>query len=645
MSNVTENNLQQPAEENGKPGRRHRKKKADAPHLGFRRVCQNNLFILRTIHEVSPGYVTADLLIDLLWTVLEFLSGTYLLKFVVDGLQDKMPTERLCLLVGLLFALHVGLRLLQQWFWECIAERRYIQLELCLRRRMYAKMQAVELSCYEDPAYYEKYLKAMAEVENRTVQVLWNLEKLVSKLFALLANAILLFSIDPWLVLFALIPFAAGFLRAGRNKQAVAESNDMKKIEWHTSYVQRSFFLNDYAKEMRLTDMPAKMLDDYTVTLRDFTRLKRRYGRRLFWYDYALKIAHEVLTVLGAGFYALYATMVRGTMTAGDCLVVINSIGTVSVYLSDFVTNISTFHEHALFIENLRSFLDYKPAVAENPTGLRAGAGVLRAEHIAYRYAGAERDALSDISMTIAPGEKIALVGKNGSGKTTFVKLLLHMYQPSAGRITLDGQDMDAYNLTSWRQDFEPVFQDYRTFAVSVAANVLRRPLSDDPVQREHDRAVVTEALRQSGVLERVEQMPHGMDSVLTREFDDRGVVLSGGESQKIALARVFAGNAPFVVLDEPTSALDPVAEYTLFENMMAACADRAVIFISHRLSSAVLADRVYLFEDGRVTETGTHAELMAAGGHYAQMFRHQAESYVSTTSELTPETGEEVHA
>ena len=218
MSNVTENNLQQPAEENGKPGRRHRKKKADAPHLGFRRGCQNNLFILRTIHEVSPGYVTADLLIDLLWTVLEFLSGTYLLKFVVDGLQDKMPTERLCLLVGLLFALHVGLRLLQQWFWECIAERRYIQLELCLRRRMYAKMQAVELSCYEDPAYYEKYLKAMAEVENRTVQVLWNLEKLVSKLFALLANAILLFSIDPWLVLFALIPFAAGFLRAGRNK-------------------------------------------------------------------------------------------------------------------------------------------------------------------------------------------------------------------------------------------------------------------------------------------------------------------------------------------------------------------------------------------------------------------------------------------
>ncbi|MBQ7910881.1 MAG: ABC transporter ATP-binding protein, partial [Clostridia bacterium] len=325
----------------------------------------------------------------------------------------------------------------------------------------------------------------------------------------------------------------------------------------------------------------------------------------------------------------------------GDCIVVLNSIGSVSGYLQGLVTNLVSFHEHALYIQNLRSFLEYEPKIKANPEGVVAGGGEIVVENVKYRYGGAETDTLHGVSLRIAPGEKIALVGQNGSGKSTFVKLLLHLYEPSEGSITMDGVPMNDHTLASWRGVFKPVFQDYSIFALSVAENILTRPMRKDPEGEAADRAVVENALKQSGAYDRVMKMPHGMDTVLTREFDDKGEVLSGGEAQKIALSRVFASDAPVVILDEPTSALDPVAEYQLFENMMQACADRAVVFISHRLSSAVPADRVYLFEEGRVVESGTHRELMERGGHYADMFHKQAESYRATDAE----TREEVRA
>lgn len=603
------------------------------PSIKLRRVWENNLFMLKLIHKASPGFLALDVSIEMLWAAMEFFSGSYLLKVVVDSLKDSGRTGWLYLFVAVLFVLHLALQFLVSWFWNCVGWPMEVRLTLKIRKLLYARMRSVELSCYEDPAFYEKYVKAMSEVNNRAFQVMWSLERMLTQVFSLTANVALLWTIDPVLIIFGLIPFAVGFLRTRRNKLSVAESNDMKRVDWHTNYVQRCFYLNEYAKEMRLTHMPDKMLDDYQGTLDDFIRIKKRYGKKISVLDYIIKMSHEVATVLGATFYTVYATLVRGTITAGDCLVVINSIGSVSMFLSGLVSNIASFHEHALFIDNLRSFLDYQPKIRDNPEGLTAGAGRIAVSHLAYRYQGAEKDALSDVSLTVAPGEKIALVGQNGSGKTTFVKLLLHMYQPSGGEITLDGHPMEDYTLSSWRADFEPVFQDFKLLGMSVAENILRRPMSGEGEAQVQDRATVTEALRQSGALERVERMPHGMDTVLTKEFDSHGEVLSGGEAQKVALARVFAGTAPFVILDEPTSALDPVAEYTLFENMMRACADRAVIFISHRLSSAVLADRVYLFDGGRVVESGSHAELMERNGQYADMFRRQAESYVERTA------------
>ncbi len=623
---------------------RQKKAKTDekaAEKLPMRRILQNNLYVLRLIHKAAPWYMPVDMLLDLLWTVVEFLSGAFLLKVVVDRLEGDEPIERLVAILLGLCAIHMVVYMCQMLFWYVYGSATHLRLRARITKSLMRQMSVVELSRYEDPAYYEKYIKAMSEAQNRSFRVLWSLENLFAQIFSLSANTILLFTIDPVLVIFALVPFAVGFVRRVRNKIAFKENEEIQKVEWRRSYIQRAFYLQDYAKELRLTSMPEKLLANHRETVADFKRIKRRYGLKEAALDYTVRISHEVITILGASLYAVYAATVKGTMGAGDCLVVLNSIGSVSGYLQGLVTNIASFHEHGLYIENLRTFLEYQPTIKENLDGLTATAGRIEVTHLRYRYEGAEGDALSDITLSIAPGERIALVGQNGSGKSTFVKTLLHLYEPTEGSITLDGRPMNDYSLASWRGQFDTVFQDFRTFAIPVSENVLMRPMRTDSEGREADRRRVEWALRESGAWERVEKMPHGMDTMLTREFDDKGVVLSGGEAQKVALARVFAGEAPVVILDEPTSALDPVAEYRVFENMMRACADRAMVFISHRLSSAVLADRVYLFEDGRITESGTHRELMERGGHYADMFHKQAESYRETDAEAARAHGE----
>lgn len=323
--------------------------------------------------------------------------------------------------------------------------------------------------------------------------------------------------------------------------------------------------------------------------------------------------------------YSLFRTVVSHTMKYGDCMVVINSVLGVSYTIERIMTQFAGFRENAMFIENMRFFLDYQPKISENEGGdIPAPQGDIVFENVSFSYEGQEGKAVENLNFTLHYGERVALVGLNGSGKSTIVKLILHLYEPTEGRILYNGKDIREYNLAAYRALFSAVFQDCRNFSATVAENVLLRRVSQE------EREMVEEALKQSGGWEKISGLKKGIDTVLTREFDDEGEVLSGGETQKIQLARVFAENRSVAIMDEPSSALDPIAECRMFENMMRASVGRTVVFISHRLSSAVPADRVLMMKAGKLVEFGTHEELMNLGGCYADMFKKQASNYLS---------------
>ncbi len=597
--------------------------------ISLARTLSNNVFALKIIFKASPLYLLVYLGSSLVYGILGFLEEGYLLRKIVNGLEGGEDAKSLVLYTAVLAMVSVIFYTALTWFWNVVSPIKQRRVGAYIEKMLFKKSAKVELACYEDPAFYDKYVKAMDEAYDRIIKVMRTLDNLIGRVIALTANSVLLFAIDPWLILFGLFPLVLGIFRRLENVAKHDLKSAKKPINRRASYVRRTFYLGEYAKEMRIGGMYRNMLRDLRNTYAEYKEIYRKYGLKMAIYGYIQKLGLEVITILGATLYAVWSAIsigpANGGMSAGDCIVVLGSIGTISYCLNNLVQNFAEFGEHALFLDDVRFFLDYEPAIRDGELSAPAEGGDIAVNNVSFRYAGSEKETLHNVSFTWKKGERIALVGSNGSGKTTLVKLLLRLYDPSEGEITLNGESIRSFNVTSYRDLFGTVFQDFKMFSMTVKDNVLLRPYRDG------DYELVENALKESGGYAKISTFEKGLDTILTREFDDKGENLSGGEAQKLSLARIFADCTPLVLLDEPSSALDPIAEYTMFENMMRATEGRSVIFISHRLSSAVLADKVILMDGGTVAEIGTHAELMARDGKYAAMFHRQAENYLGS--------------
>ncbi|MBQ9765190.1 MAG: ABC transporter ATP-binding protein [Lachnospiraceae bacterium] len=602
-------------------------KKEKKKKLPIKRTISNNLFALKMIWNASPIYLVVYIGSSFVYGILGFLSETYLLRRIVNGIDAGEDIVSIVRYVVTLALICIGAYLVLSWFFNVVSPIKSRRVGAYVEKMLFRKASEVELACYETPSFYDKYVKAMDEAYDRMLKVMYTLDGLVSRIIALTANSILLFSIDPLLIVFGLFPLLLGFFRRLEHLAHHALESEKKPIKRRAEYVKRTFYLGEYAKEMRIGGMYQNMLRDLADTYEEYKKVIKKNGTRKAIYGYVQRVGLDVVTILGATLYSVWSTMcvgkANGGMSVGDCLVVLGSIGTISYCLNNLMLAFTEFGEHALFLDDVRFFLDYESTIVGGDKTAPADGGDIEVRNLNFRYEGSEQDTLKDINFVLHKGERIALVGSNGSGKTTLVKLLLRLYDPTEGEILFNNKNIKEYSLNSYRDCFSTVFQDFKMFSMSVKDNVLLRPA------REGDDELVKNALVESGAAERVERFDNGLDTILTREFDDKGENLSIGEQQKLSLARVFADYSPVVLLDEPSSALDPIAEYTMFENMMRATNGRSVVFISHRLSSAVLADRVILMEDGRIAECGTHEELMKKNGKYAAMFNRQAENYL----------------
>ena len=595
--------------------------------LPLRRNIDNNVFALTQVWETSKSYFIIYYLVTFINAPIEFLLYTYLIRLIVDSVEGVgWSTEAIFAYIFAVGGSAIVIWVVSNFYWNVFSPVYSERINHALRRKLYKKAAEVDLACYETPEFYDKYVKAMDETQERVRKVMQTLDNLIWNIITLALTSFLIFAIDPFLIVFALIPLALGFVRRMANVLSHDQSTERKPINRKFSYVRRTFYLGEYSKEMRMGSFFPRQLQMLAEVRRDYNELTKKYGWKLALCDFIKNFGLEAVTILGATLYSVWRTIGagQGSMTMGDCLIVLNSIGTISYALSTMVQYLAEFNEHALYIEDVRYFLAYEPKIREDENAPEAAADDIEFKNVSFRYEGAEKDSLRSLNFKIRSGERIALVGRNGSGKTTLVKLLLRLYDPTEGEVLLGGKSAKDYRLSSWRALFGCVFQDFKLFALSVKENVLHRLPKDGDDER------VTAALKESGAWKKIEKLDRGIETTMTREFDDEGVNLSIGEQQKVSLARIFAEKTPFVVLDEPSSALDPIAEHQMFENMIRATEGRSVIFISHRLSSAVLADRVYMMEDGEIIESGTHSELMEQNGKYAEMFRLQAKNYTS---------------
>ncbi len=322
--------------------------------------------------------------------------------------------------------------------------------------------------------------------------------------------------------------------------------------------------------------------------------------------------------------YLVYSAAVLHRISYSNVAVMRGAANRMKNNMNRFSGIYPQMQEISLYVEKMQNFLNIEPKIIsrekrmlpEKPTEIEL-------KNVSFGYNDNDGYILKNISMKIDPYSKIAIVGYNGAGKTTLIKLIMRLYDPDEGEILLDGVNIREYDVEEYRRKIGTVFQDFKIFAATVKENVLL-----DFAEKGTDEAVRT-AIEKSGFSERLETLSNGLSTNLTTEFEDDGVNLSGGEAQKLAVARVFYKDANLIILDEPSSALDPIAEYHLNHSMLSAAEHKSVVFISHRLSTTRIADRIYMLENGRIIEEGSHATLLANGGKYAAMWKVQAGQYL----------------
>ncbi|MBP5462354.1 MAG: ABC transporter ATP-binding protein, partial [Lachnospiraceae bacterium] len=406
-------------------------------------------------------------------------------------------------------------------------------------------------------------------------------------------------------------------------------NRDMAPHNRRIAYINRVMYLPEYAKEMRLTGVFRLMKHQYEEAIHGVSDVTRKYTKRamvLHWFYvmFTFTFIFEGLLIYGA-----YRTVESHTMSLAQLSVITSMMVSTTWILIGFTEALTELFRNGLFIEYLRGFLEYQERIPEDSTGDDPGTEIRSVEFKDVSFSYKDKEVISHLSMEFRGGKTYALVGHNGAGKTTIIKLLLRFYDPTEGQILLNGRDIREYDLRKYRNLFATAFQDHRMFSMTVAENVIM----GEPIPAEERESRVTEALKLAGAYDKVQTLPKGIDTILTHEFDDEGAVLSGGEFQKIVVARAFVKDCPFKVFDEPSSALDPIAEGTLFDNIYKTCEKNTLVFISHRLSSVQNADWVYLLSDGTVKEAGTHRMLMEQNGLYADMYTKQAKNYLAISS------------
>jgi len=500
----------------------------------------------------------------------------------------------------------------------------HARINLSLNTRIIRKALELDLTHFENAEYYDKLQNARREADWRSLQIVNGGFYIIQNAVTLLSYGVLLWRFSPWL---ALLLFAAT-IPAFIAQSHYAELK-FRVLSWRAPENRKlqylEYLLTDYdaVKEVKLFGLGDPLLGRYADTFWKFLREDQNIAQR------------RSLTSLGWGlvatfsYYTAYAWIVwravGHTITLGDMTLYLGISRASQNMFESIFYGLNDLYENGLFMSNLFAFLELQPQMAlavrplSAPRDIRQG---IEFRHVSFKYEGHPEYALHDINFAIRPGEKIALVGPNGAGKTTLIKLLTRLYDPTEGQILLDGVDLRDYDLRELRQRIGVIFQDFVRYHLAAAENV-----GFGQIEALEDRPRIEGAAQKSGAHPVIAALPEGYDTTLGRWFS-RGRDLSGGEWQKIALARAFMRDCEVIVLDEPTAALDADNEMRVFQQFRELTADKMAVLISHRFSTVRMADRIFVIEQGQISEEGTHAALLELGGTYARLFTLQAESY-----------------
>ncbi len=598
------------------------------PRHGPVQIAKNIGYMLSLLFRCCPLRVISELVLAIIIRLTtNVFYNVFFIKIVIDILETGKPFSNVIWIIGIMTVIYGISYGMQAWFYKYYKPKTDQTIYEKMNDMLFQKAMEVDLASFENPEFFDHYLRATRETNDRAIKVLDFAARFLGIVVSGITLIVFMTALEPMLILVTVIPVVITLILEARYSRYIYNFNqEAAPYERKIEYVKRTVYLNTYAKEIRLGNMFQVLKKQHEQARDQILKICKRIIHRAGAVKIVSAFLGQCLPWFAAIFYVLVRSLIFGRIPFSSMISLVNASNQLSGMLYWFMKGMAEMMEHSQFIQNIRDFLNTPIRILEIAEAPNAPSHIkeLSFQNVSFSYDG-KTDVLKQISFHIKAGEKIAIVGHNGAGKSTLVKLLTRLYDPTGGTIQVNGSDIRKLRLSSYRSLYACVFQDFQIFSLSLAENILMRKPENSA-----DETLVWEAVAESGFQAKASTLPNGIFTTLTKEFDPEGAVLSGGETQKVAIARAFAANSPIIVMDEPTSALDPIAEHDMYENMMRVCEGKTVIFISHRLSSTVAADRIYLFEQGEIIEQGSHKELMERGGKYADMFNRQAESYLA---------------
>lgn len=543
-----------------------------------------------------------------------YFSAT-LAQAVIEMIEAGKPFEA-AFLTGLTYLLlALALNLLHAVYEDFYLRWKKQEIEGTIERSIYEKALMVDYRHFDDPSYFDSYKLATEKFASQSSETLQNLFSLLSGVAKCIVYGALIASQGIALLLIVLgcsafVAYAQIYWSRVSVERETAMVNDQRKAD----YLRRLFFDHTAVADLRASNIKKPLFSLFDGSVKSRAAIYRKYGAKEFLTDILANLAQlgttfavPVYVAWGVmsgniGGIGVYATLIASSLALKEAL---NALGWWSSQVALGVA----------YAQKVQHFFDTDSTIEASTDGEKASDGPfsVRFDHVSYRYGGSDEFAIRDLSLAIAPGEKIAIVGENGAGKTTLTKLLLRLYDADGGTVQINGRPIADYDVSTLRGRIGIAFQQSRLYALSVRENMTAYADADD--------ARLKSCLEEVG-------LRRSLDAQVTKEFDENGAVLSGGDAQRLCLTRLLHSEFGLLILDEPSSALDPIAEYRIAKLIF----DRSpttTVMVAHRLSTVVDADRIYLLSDGRIIESGTHAELMAQNGKYREMFLKQAEGYL----------------
>lgn len=600
-------------------------------------------WLFRFCLKTSPRLLLFNLFAAVEQSAFVFLEYTVWIGYNLNAVENGAPFSQVALLTLGVFLVFVVHQFIDSIYFQWSFDRIKPVLSFALRRKIYEKAQTMDLSCYDDPDFYNDFVLSTTQADQCVERFMDDGKAFLFEL----TNAVLyfsfLFATDKTGLVLAILCGLVSYL-ASHAYFRLQEKLKLERLyaERERDYQHRVFYLHDYAKELRLhPEMKELLIRDFDRCNERLNVLNRKYGLRL-WFLSLFKEYVPTYLLLYALYlpWLLYQAMVEHAISLSSIVILLAAVRRLIKRTVALIGFLPAFSYNVAFVEKIRRFLAYEPKIVGGDTTVTGDFDCLTLSHVVFSYQGQNtqsqsnksasdvstrpREILQDINLEIKKGQKIALVGYNGAGKTTLVKLLMRLYDPCQGVIERNGQDIRSLKLSDYRKGIGAVFQDFKLYAASLRENVVMDLCSMD----KQETYRVEHALHRAGFDLSGQKLKYQIETPLTTEFEKDGVNLSGGESQKVAIARTLYRNHDLIIMDEPSSALDPASEFKLNQELKEIAEDKTVIFISHRLATARDADCIYMMKEGRIVEQGTHTQLLKLGGEYCRMWELQAQAY-----------------